>query len=133
MEQEDYLKKQIDQLGRVLGKIMSDLLGLKNQGKVNDGVETTNQALKGELDFDLTDLIDTPPDQLIDKLTAQEKFSHENLEKLAEILLFMADNQTENRKRMYEMSLAILEYLEESEGLYSLDRKWKIERIKSMF
>jgi hypothetical protein len=37
MEQRDYLKKQIDQLGQVLGKIFSDLLGLKSNGQINGG------------------------------------------------------------------------------------------------
>ena len=46
MEQQDYLKKQIDQLGKVLGKIFSDLFGLKSNGQINAGLEITNQTLK---------------------------------------------------------------------------------------
>ena len=45
MEQRDYLKKQIDQLGKVLAKAFSDLLGLKNSGQINVGFELTNQTL----------------------------------------------------------------------------------------
>jgi hypothetical protein len=48
MEQRDYLKKQIDQLGKVLARIFSDLLRLKNSGQINAGLEITNQTLKNE-------------------------------------------------------------------------------------
>lgn len=58
MEQRDYLKKQIDQLGQVLAKIFSDLLGLKNSGQINAGLEITSQALKNELDIDIQALLD---------------------------------------------------------------------------
>lgn len=33
MEQQDYLMKQIDQLGRTLGQILLDLLGKKTMGE----------------------------------------------------------------------------------------------------
>jgi len=43
MDQEDYLIRQISQLGRVLGKILAGLLGLKATGQINSGIETANQ------------------------------------------------------------------------------------------
>ena len=45
MQQEDWLIRQINQLGRVLGKILSDLLGLKTQGRVSEGIEAAEQTL----------------------------------------------------------------------------------------
>ena len=65
MEQRDHLKKQIDHLGRVLGKLLSFLLALKNQGGVDDGIEITNQVIKGELDLDLQTLIGIHPSNFI--------------------------------------------------------------------
>lgn len=56
MEQRDYLQKQIDQLGRVLGKLLADLIGLKNQGEISEGIEIISQKLKDELDLDLESL-----------------------------------------------------------------------------
>jgi hypothetical protein len=58
MQQEkDYLKKQIDQLGIVLRKVLSDLLGLKQQGLQEDVIEMTNKELKSEIDLDLNEFI----------------------------------------------------------------------------
>ena len=132
MEQQDHLKKQIDQLGRVLGKILSDLLGLKNQGQLSDGLELTNQAIKGELDLDIQNLIDIPSDKLINTLTKQKHVTNENIEKLAEILLIIADNRPDDNKIYYEKCLTIYEHLEKVENIYSLDRQWKIKRIKNL-
>ncbi|MBM3456495.1 MAG: hypothetical protein FJX80_15400 [Bacteroidetes bacterium] len=131
MEQRDYLKRQIDQLGQVLGKILLDLLGLKNSGQLNAGIEITNQTLKGELDFEIQDLLEISKDKLIHTLITQKNFTNENLDKLAEILLLVADNQQENTKKLYERCLTIYKYLEKAENIYSLDRQWKIERIKN--
>ena len=48
MQQEDFLKRQIDQLGQVLGKILADLIGLKAVGQIGEGIEASSQALKKE-------------------------------------------------------------------------------------
>src|SRR5690606_35095203 len=131
MEQQDYLKKQIDQLGKVLAKIFSDLLGLKNNGQFNAGLEITNQTLKNELDFDIQDLLDIPTENFINTLTTQKKLTNENLDKLAEILLLIADNKQGDNKKLYEKCLTIYEHLEKSENIYTLDRQWKMNRIKN--
>ena len=132
MEQEDYLKRQIDQLGRVFGKILVDLLGLKSKGQVNIGIEITNQMLKSELDFDIQELTDIRTDDFINTLLSEKKFNNDNFEKLAEILLLVADSKAEKeRKMLYEKCLTIFEYLEQTENVYSLDRQQKMARIKN--
>lgn len=131
MEQRDYLKKQIDQLGQVLAKIFSDLLGLKNSGQINAGLEITSQALKNELDIDIQALLDIPTDNFIDILTSQKNLTNDNLDKLAEILLLIADNRQDDNKKLYEKCLTIYEYLEKAENIYTLDRQWKMKRIEN--
>lgn len=131
MEQRDYLKKQIDQLGQVLAKIFSDLLGLKNSGQINAGLEITSQALKNELNIDIQALLNIPTDNFIDTLTTQKNLTNDNLDKLAEILLLIADNRQDDNKKLYEKCLTIYEYLEKVENIYTLDRQWKMKRIKN--
>lgn len=131
MEQRDYLKKQIDQFGKVLGKIYSDLLGLKNDGQIFAVFERTNQALKNELDFDIQDILNTPTDRLLDTLIEQKKISNDNLDKLAEIFLLIADNRPGDNKGLYEKSLAIYDYLQSFEITFILDRQLKITKIKN--
>lgn len=129
MEQQDYLKRQIDQIGRVLGKVLAGVIGLKNNGQLNDGIEITNQTLKSELDIDIYRLIQIPNEEFVDTLKSTKGFSNENLGKLAEILLIVAENRHVLDKNIYEKSLILFEYIDKEENVYSLDRQWKIEQI----
>ena len=132
MEQQDYLKRQIDQLGKVLAKIFSYLLGLKNSGQINEGLEITNKTLKNELNFDIQNLLDIPTDDFVNTLKEHKNLANDNLGKLADILLLIADNAQADNKKIYEKCLAIYEYLEKAENIYTIDRQWKIERIKNV-
>jgi hypothetical protein len=65
LPQEDYLKRQIDQLGQVLGKILADLIGLKTQGHIGEGIEEVNQKLKSELNLNINELTLIPVENFI--------------------------------------------------------------------
>ena len=138
MEQEDYLKRQIDQLGRVLGKILADLIGLKTQGQASSSIEATDQALKNELGLNLNDLTSIPPVELINILQADKKLSTEIVEELAEILFLIAEDIEQNSKankkkqEFYERSLILYEYADTSGTTYSFDRHLKIANIKNL-
>jgi hypothetical protein len=132
MGQEDYLKRQIDQIGRILGKILVNFLDLKSNGQVSAGIEMTNQALKNELDFDVQELKNIQPDIFIHILISEKKLTNDNLEKLVEILLLIADNtEGKDKEILNEKCLVIYEYLEKTSNVYSFDRQWKMKRIKN--
>jgi hypothetical protein len=133
MEQRDYLQNQIEKLGRVLGKIFTDLLGLKSTGKINNGFEVASQFLKAELDFEITGLIDMPIDSFLEQLKSDKRLNTENLVKLTNIFLLLADNSNDDKRKniLYEKSLAILNFIEEQEQTYSIERRFTIEKIKN--
>ncbi len=137
MEQEDYIKKQIDRLGQVLGKILANLLGFKNQADILSGIESVNQAFKSELDLDLEELITVSPEKFMNTLLETKKFSEENLEKLSNIFLHLAKEtdqgnlENERVKSLYEKSLCILEHIDRVSSCYSVERNSKIEDIKT--
>jgi hypothetical protein len=132
MEQQDYLKKQIDQLGQVLQKMFSDLIGKKNSGQISSGIELTSQHLKNELDLDLQSLLDIPTEDFVNTLMVHKNMTNSNLEKIAEILLFIADNDDKDNKKLYEKVLIIFKHLEKTENIYSLERKWTMNRISKL-
>lgn len=132
MEKQDYIMKQVDKLGLVLGKILADFLGLKSRGQVNTGIEVTIQSLKSELDIDINELVDIPTGDLINKLKLEKKLTNENINRFVEILLLVADNNSDWDKSVYEKCLAIYEYLHEEDSIYSFEREWKIARIKNI-
>ena len=41
MEERDYFKRQIDLLGKVLGKLLTELICKKSSGEITDGIEIT--------------------------------------------------------------------------------------------
>jgi hypothetical protein len=86
LQQEDWLLRQINLLGRVLGKILADLLGLKAHGQIGEGIEVAGQALKSELELDINDLAVMPAERFIITLREGKQFSDENFEMLADIL-----------------------------------------------
>ena len=136
MPQEDHLKKQIDQLGRVLGKILADLIGHKAQGQIIAEPEAIYSLLKDALDID--DLLAIPIAELMTTLLSNNKFNNDNFEKLADILFLMAEEVDQGNKlnlmknKLFERSLIIYEYLNKSSMTYSLERHLKMVKIKNI-
>jgi hypothetical protein len=132
MEQEDRLKKQIDQLGKVLGKILADLMRLKNQGDASISIDSIFVAFKTELDLNLEEIIEWPAEELVEKLKTEKGFTPLHLELLADILYNLEDGS--NPARQYdclERALTIYEYTQLIDNNYSMDRMNKINRIKT--
>jgi hypothetical protein len=137
LEQEDYIKRQIDQLGRVLGKILAGLMGLKARGQASQGIESASQALRTELGLNLEDLTLIPTDSFLTTMLDTRKFSDNNFEQLAEIMFLIAeelnsmDTDVSIMKLLYERALVIFEILDKTSSTYSFDRHSKIEKIKN--
>lgn len=133
MEQRDHLKKQIDDLAEVLGKLLTGLLQLKTEGKIQESLDLTNQTLKTALNQDLDELLAIPDATFISDLKAR-KIKNEAFDKLAEVLLVLADNEgsSEKGKRIYKKCFLLFEKLESVEPIYSMDRHRKLERLKKL-
>jgi hypothetical protein len=136
MEERDYLKKKIDKLARVLAKMFGDLLALKNQGRIAEGIEMTNNALQKEISMNIDDLLAIETNSLVNTLQTEKSFDAEHFEPLANILFLMADdlweNDPENKKSddLHDRCLRLYEYLNQIDSTYSLERHIKIETIK---
>ena len=137
MEQEDYIKRQIDQLGRALGKILADLIGLKTGGEMSEGIEEADQALKNALNLKIDDLISIPAEKFVQTLQEAGKLNNDNLTILADLLLLIAEeldqNEPENEKikNLYMRSLTIYEHIDKTSSTFSFERHYKIEKINN--
>lgn len=134
MEQRDYLQRQIDQLGQVLGKVVAYLLGLRSGSIPTVGIEYANQTLKHEIDVDMNLLQSVNIDKLIPFLTIEKGFNEQNLDLLLEILLKIADTMKRDDPKcepLYKRCLVICEYLDATSQTASFDRKLKKERMKA--
>jgi len=136
--QEAYLKSQFDQLGRALGRILTNLLALKAERDASEVFEITNHALKKELDMDIDQLLAIPHDQFIDLFRNQEGLNNKHLEKLGDIFYQLADlisrqhlNKMQSRA-LYERTSVIYDFLNTTGSVYSLQRQFLINRIQKM-
>lgn len=130
MPQEDYIKREIDKLGKVLAKVLAGLLGLKSEGKLSDGIAVTNQSLKAELDFDLDTLLALPENELLPFLAGTKKLSNVQMELIADLLFESADESSAHYLSRYSCALAIYEALRDNELTYSISRHYRIELIR---
>ena len=132
MERRDYLEIQIEQLGRVLSKLISGFLGIKNQSVSNEILEQTNSSLKEYFGFDLSDLSKLSNQDFIRIIQNNRSFNIENLDKLSNFIELLAEIKPENEKIiLLEKSLAIIDYIDKKESIYSLERQMKKVKINN--
>lgn len=133
MIRQDYFKRQIDQLGKVLAKVLSDLLGLRSQGNSHQGIEITDLALKSELGIGVEDLVAMDDASFIADLKNKFDLHSDHLESLANILLEIGEN-SENvniqQSKIFKKSLLLLEEVEKKDSTFSLERRMKIDKVK---
>lgn len=133
MKQDDYFLKQIDILGKVLGRIFSNLLKLKNKGEREDIIEITNQELKKELDINLNEILQFDSEKFLKFLQNDKQFDIVHLEKMAEILYVLGFNQiSDNRSNILEKCLKIYVFVSNSSKTYSVERFNRIEEINNI-
>ena len=132
MERRDYLEIQIEQLGRVLSKLISGFLGIKNQSVSNEILEQTNSSLDDYFGFDLSDLSKLSIQDFIRIIQNNRSFNIENLDKLSNFIELLAEIKPENEKIiLLEKSLAIIDYIDKKESIYSLERQMKKVKINN--
>jgi hypothetical protein len=135
MEQRDLLKDQIEQLGKVLANILSDLLGLKSKGQTSQGIEATNQRLQGELDIDIEKITTLTKKELKDYLKNRH-LRAEHLEILSECLKEIGKGKIEENKKGAKMKLEkaieLLDIADEISKTMSFDRINKKKEIENV-
>lgn len=135
MGQEDYILRQIDILSRIIGKILADLLGVKNKGEIIE-IDSIIEVLKSELDLDLNQIFELNDEDLFTFLVEERKFTLDNLEKMAEIFFVVGSDMLKRDNnschKYLKKSLTLLEYINSRDSTYSLGRIKKIEKLKTL-
>lgn len=135
MEFEDYFKRQIDEIGKMLAALLGRLTSLKIEGQFGEGLNLVKQTLNEESILSYNDLVSVPPEKLIDHLN-KKNIRHENYEKLAELFFEIAEGLVNNDKKtamdFFEKSLKIHVFLNQSGSVYSFERHYKIDEIREI-
>ncbi len=125
MEQRDFIKEQIEQLGRVLGKALSDLFKLKSSGQVSSGISAINDQLKGELDLDLDELLKKDK-QVLKQNLIDRNLTSDHLETLSKYLEEVGrhkkDEHPEGAHQYFKTALFLLDIADEISETLSFER-----------
>ena len=133
MRQDDYYLKQIDLLGKILGKIVSDILKTNSTDDVMEGFEAAAQALKNEVGINLNGLLNKNNDEIVTFLQQDKKLNNNHLEKLAEILFELGkEHHSEYKKNLFEKSLTIYSFVNNNSSTYSIERVNKMDKINKI-
>ena len=112
--------------------MISGFLGIKNQSVSNEILEQTNSSLKEYFGFDLSDLSKLSNQDFIRIIQNNRSFNIENLDKLSNFIELLAEIKPENEKIiLLEKSLAIIDYIDKKESIYSLERQMKKVKINN--
>lgn len=129
--------RQIVQMGQALARMLARLLNIKQIPDGGLSLEEIRQVYGDELDLSLEMVLNTPGDELINILTADLKLIDQHLEKMVDILVETAGllERTGDAKSATELrakGIILLEHLQASSGIYSMERVNRIADLKEM-
>lgn len=94
MEQRDYIKRQIEQIGIVIGAILGYIMRLGPGQSAIAGIDHVRTSLKDELDIDLDALLSSPASETVGLLESKG-FDFERMERFREMLIRLSDRLPE--------------------------------------
>jgi hypothetical protein len=135
MEQRDLIEKQIEKIGLILNKILSKILKGNNTESASQLEEEVNTSLDTIFNFNSDDFKKIQPDEIIYFLQYKKNVNPAHWEKIANILFLMIEKSKTNNDiytNTLNNCLTIYNFLEKSEGIFSLERNQKINKIKNI-
>jgi len=130
MEKQDYLQRQIDQLGKVLGELLGKITGSGKNPDASETLEIVSQVLNENLDWDIKKLLDIPEDEFVDKIKERQLLDDTNIETLADVLVEVAEHNPSNEEELLKRALLMYEYLEQSNKTFSFTRNQKMGEVQ---
>lgn len=133
MEKRDFIKDELERIGRAISQLLANFLGLKADGNIELGVEATNKQLKDELDIDV-ELMLTLEQQQLAKYLENRKLTPQHIETLIDYFFETGDSlkaiNVNKTKNLLNKSLEMADLLDKNSKTYSLERKEKEHQIR---
>ena len=131
MERRDHLMDQINQLSRMLGKLLADAIGLQQEGKLTEGIEMVAQVVTTTLELDPHQLQKMSEEAFKAHLNKDEKYTFTALEKLGDLFCFMAKPEDQEKYKTYlKKALICYEMAMENQPNYSFNLHQKTNEVK---
>ncbi|HKL08448.1 MAG TPA: DUF6483 family protein [Bacteroidales bacterium] len=130
MEKQDYLQRQIDQLGKVLAELLGKITGSGKNPDASETLEIVSQVLNENLDWDIKQLLNIPEDNFIDTIKDNQLLDDVNIETLADVFVEVAEHHSSNKEKLLKRALMIYKYIEKSNMTFSFTRNQKMEEVQ---
>ncbi|MFL5763777.1 MAG: hypothetical protein ACJ77K_07515 [Bacteroidia bacterium] len=135
MLRRDYLQKQLEELARVLGKMLDEILKLRTEGKTDEAYALAKESLIEKFELDMENILALSLADFKNLVIESNRSNPVQLSYLADLLYTSATLSKEKGERgqaleLFKRSLMIYEYLDKSQRTYSAERHEKINNIK---
>jgi hypothetical protein len=132
LQRQDYIIKQIDQLGKVLSKLLADVLGLKHDLKITEADSIVNSVFEKELGFNFDAFLAIKDAEFITFLIFN-KFDLASMEEIANLFFEIGTSSTEKEKQTNCFSKAkiIYNYLNTERKTFSFDFMTKLNAMEN--
>lgn len=130
---EDYIKREIDKIGKVIEAILLKVGILKKENKSEDFIiKTSKSELFERLNIDIDKLLQN--EDFINILVHEHQFNNDNLELLANLIFdfIQQSNSPEEKKRLISCISKVYLYLDESGHPISFNRIYILEELNNM-
>jgi hypothetical protein len=134
MAYQDHLTRQVEQLGMVLRRLLSDALGLDDRAVQFMEMDAIELALNEALDLRSESLTNMAPEMLLGELQHLGAATEANQDLLAELLIAMAERTAEDARRtpLLRQALAILAHLNATSNTFNMERHGKVGRLRAL-
>jgi hypothetical protein len=134
MLKRDFLLKQMEEFARVMNKIISEILRLKNEGKTDEAYALAKDSLIEKFELDMENILALTIDDFRKVVVENTTSNPVQLNYLAELLYTTAELLKEKEEHhkaddLFRKSLMLYEYLNKTERTYSPERQEKIANI----
>ena len=135
MQKRDYLQKQLEELARLLGKTILDILQLRSEGKINEAYTLATESLIKKFKLEMDNILALSQEDFRKLVIESNTSNPVQLNYLAELLfttgeLLKEKNEKEKMKELFKRSFMIYDHLNKTERTFSLDRQEKMDHIK---
>ncbi|WP_116107516.1 hypothetical protein [Lewinella sp. IMCC34191] len=125
MQQRDILQDEIEELGRVLGRILATFLGWQSEGDPVRGTQMANEQLASELDVSVEQLLALDEQALREYLTTRN-WTPAHMEALAQYLAAAGTEKMHTDRaeaeRYVQTALRLLDIADDQSATLSFER-----------
>ncbi len=127
------LKDEIEQVLKVMAKILSDISGISSHGQYYATIDASVRDLKNELNIDVNFILDLSY-EVLENYISESKLSENVILNLADVFVEIGkvsiENNKSNGKLYLEKALELFDIVNIMSSIFSINRMNKIKEVK---